>query len=108
MPDLRSLALAAVLFLAATPGAALSPRDRPPVTRPMADHDMAREERSNGDLRSLGQLLACAQRPVGRAEYLGVEPDIGASSYRFKFMRPDGRVMWVDVDARSCRVLSMR
>lgn len=37
-------------------------------------------------------------------EYIGFEYDPGASAYRLKFIR-DGRVIWVDVDARTARVL---
>lgn len=37
-------------------------------------------------------------------EYLGFEYDPTAEAYRLKFIR-EGRVIWVDVDARSARVL---
>jgi uncharacterized membrane protein YkoI len=38
------------------------------------------------------------------SDYLGFEYDDGASAYRLKFLR-DGQVTWVDVDARTGRVL---
>ena len=38
------------------------------------------------------------------SEYLGFEYDPGASAYRLKFLK-DGQVTWVDVDARTGRVL---
>ncbi len=37
-------------------------------------------------------------------DYLGPEFDPGAARYRLKFIR-DGRVVWVDVDARSGQIL---
>ena len=37
-------------------------------------------------------------------EYLGVEYDGAATAYRLKFIR-DGQVIWVDVDARTARIL---
>jgi uncharacterized membrane protein YkoI len=38
------------------------------------------------------------------SDYLGFEYDDGASAYRLKFIK-DGQVTWVDVDARTGRVL---
>ncbi len=37
-------------------------------------------------------------------EYIGFEYDPAALAYRLKFIR-EGRVIWVDVDARTARVL---
>ncbi|TIX51917.1 hypothetical protein [Alteraurantiacibacter aquimixticola] len=37
-------------------------------------------------------------------EYIGFEYDPSAQAYRLKFIR-DGRLIWVDVDARTARVL---
>lgn len=37
-------------------------------------------------------------------EYLGFEYDRTAQAYRLKFIR-DGKVIWVDVDAKSARIL---
>lgn len=37
-------------------------------------------------------------------EYIGFEYDPAAQAYRLKFIR-EGRVIWVDVDARTARVL---
>ena len=41
---------------------------------------------------------------MGGAEYLGPAYDSTAMAYRLKFIR-DGRVMYVDVDARTGRIL---
>jgi uncharacterized membrane protein YkoI len=38
------------------------------------------------------------------SDYLGFEYDSGARAYRFKFLK-EGQVTWVDVDARTGRVL---
>ena len=38
------------------------------------------------------------------SDYLGFEYDERASAYRFKFLK-EGQVTWVDVDARTGRVL---
>jgi hypothetical protein len=38
------------------------------------------------------------------SDYLGFEYDDAASAYRLKFLK-DGQVTWVDVDARTGRVL---
>ena len=38
------------------------------------------------------------------SDYLGFEYDPGASAYRLKFLK-DGQVTWVDVDARTGRVM---
>ena len=38
------------------------------------------------------------------SDYLGFEYDAGASAYRLKFLK-DGQVTWVDVDARTGRVM---
>ena len=37
-------------------------------------------------------------------EYIGFEYDSTAQAYRLKFIR-NGRMIWVDVDARSARIL---
>lgn len=38
------------------------------------------------------------------SDYLGFEYDPGASAYRLKFLK-EGQVTWVDVDARTGRVM---
>jgi uncharacterized membrane protein YkoI len=38
------------------------------------------------------------------SDYLGFEYDSGASAYRLKFLK-EGQVTWVDVDARTGRVM---
>lgn len=75
--------------------------------RQVTDQEHARWRREAGEIRPLDELLARASR-VGQGEYLGVEPDVSSNIYRFKFMRPTGKVVWVDVDSRSGRVIAER
>lgn len=78
-----------------------------PHQRQTAEQDAARTGRQRGELRSFNELLPLAQRAAGPSDYLGVEPDIARMTYRFKFMRADGRVLWVDMDGRTARVLAV-
>lgn len=75
--------------------------------REISDQDYAQDKRDRREVLPLDVLLSKAQRE-GRGEFLGVEPDVSSNLYRFKFMRPDGKVVWVDVDARSGAVRSVR
>ncbi len=77
------------------------------TAREVSDQDRARIGMKSGQNRSLEELLSRA-RAVGRGEYLGVEPDIHTNIYRFKFLRPGGNVVWVDMDGRTGRVIAER
>lgn len=79
----------------------------PGTAREVSDQDRARIGMKSGQNRSLEELLSRA-RVVGRGEYLGVEPDIHTNIYRFKFLRPGGNVVWVDMDGRTGRVIAER
>ncbi len=76
-----------------------------PGARQVSEQDVARANRESGAYRPLGDLLAIAGRE-GRGQYLGVETTTPV--YRFKFRRDAGEVVWVDVDARSGRVVRVR
>jgi hypothetical protein len=76
-------------------------------SREISDQEHAWISRQNGQNRSFEELYGRAQS-VGRGEYLGVEPDISRNIYRFKFMRPGGKVVWVDMDGRTGKVLAER
>ncbi len=78
-----------------------------PHQRQTAEQDAAIHGRERGELRSFNELLPRAQRAAGASDYIGVEPDIAQMTYRFKFMRADGRVVWVDMDGRTARVLAV-
>ncbi len=105
-------ACAAVLMLmAATPSLAFQrdggDRQGFRQGRDISDQEHARSQRELGQNRSFEELLHRAQT-VGRGQYLGVEPDISRNIYRFKFVRPGGNVVWVDMDGRTGRELSIR
>ncbi len=80
---------------------------RPPAGRAISDQDHARSRIQSGENRSFEELLGSARR-VGRGEFLAVEPDISTNIYRFKFMRPTGNMIWVDVDGRTGRIIAER
>ncbi|WP_448582671.1 PepSY domain-containing protein [Thermaurantiacus sp.] len=95
-------------FLFFAPALAQSSGSRAAVEargRPVSDQDVARAARESGEYRSLEDLLAIAGRE-GRGRYLGVETS--SPVYRFKFRREAGEVVWVDVDARSGRVVRIQ
>ncbi|AKH41924.1 putative membrane protein YkoI [Altererythrobacter atlanticus] len=75
----------------------------PAAAQSRGDQKSAREEMKAGRTMSSSEI---ERRIVPRmkGDYLGFEYDGVASVYRLKFIR-DGRVTWVDVDARTARVL---
>ncbi|MFA6218339.1 MAG: PepSY domain-containing protein [Erythrobacter sp.] len=64
----------------------------------------ARREMNAGNIMPLRQIEARVLPTMKGAEYLGPAYDPAAMAYRLKFIR-DGRVLFVDVDARTGRVL---
>lgn len=75
--------------------------------REISDQEHAKDRRDRGQNKSFDELFQRA-RMVGRGEYIGVEPDISNNIYRFKFMRTSGKVVWVDMDGQSGRVVAER
>ena len=88
------LALAgAAAALAATPALAQhAPRDQ----------DRAYSATQHGRSMSLPQIERKVMPFMGGADYLG--PEFDGDTYRLKFMR-DGRVIWVDVEAQTGRIV---
>ena len=88
-------------LLAATIGAGLfaSPAlaDRP------RDQDRAFEATREGRSMPLPMIERRVMPFMGGADYLG--PEFRGTTYRLKFMR-NGRVIWVDVDAATGRIVS--
>jgi uncharacterized membrane protein YkoI len=72
----------------------------------LADHpreaDKAFRETQRGRALPLPQLERRVLPFMGGADYLG--PELSGGSYRLKFME-NGRVIWVDVDAQTGRIL---
>lgn len=64
----------------------------------------ARREYHAGAVRSLHEIERRVVPTMSGMQYLGPEYDPAAMAYRLKFIR-DGRVVFVDVDARSGEVI---
>lgn len=69
-----------------------------------SDQSEARKEMNAGRLVSLRQIEARILPMMRDAEYIGPAFDSTAMAYRLKFIR-EGRVLYVDVDARTGRIL---
>ncbi|MCH2487616.1 MAG: PepSY domain-containing protein [Erythrobacter sp.] len=91
--------LAPVLALALT-----MPMAAPLAAQARGEQGEARKEMRAGNLVSLREIEARIVPAMRGAEYLGPAYDSTAMAYRLKFIR-DGRVLFVDVDARTGRVL---
>lgn len=115
-PNRSAPAILAISLMLALPSVAQqaaaqqADRTRPyGVTRPMAEQDIVRMRSEKGEIRTLDELMPRAYRAAGpQARYIGVEPSQNGLTYRFKFQRPDGRLVWVDMDGRTGSVLSVR
>lgn len=68
------------------------------------DQASAREQMRAGRTMSSREIERRILPQMKGNDYLGFEYDAAASAYRLKFIK-DGRVTWVDVDARTGRVL---
>ncbi len=69
-----------------------------------SDQGMARKEAQAGHILKSREIEARILPMMGNAEYLGFAYDSTAMAYRLKFIR-DGKVLFVDVDARSGRII---
>jgi len=69
-----------------------------------SDQGEARKEMRAGNVLSLRQIEARVLPMMRGSEYLGPAYDSRARAYRLKFIR-DGRVTYVDVDARTGRII---
>lgn len=68
------------------------------------DQGEARREAKAGNILRSGEIEARILPTMRGAEYLGFAYDATAMAYRLKFIR-EGRVTYVDVDARTGRVI---
>ena len=84
----------AIALLAGAPVAAQSRNDQA----------SAREQAEAGRNLPLREIERRIIPQMKGNEYLGPEYDGEAAAYRLKFIR-DGQVIWVDVDARTARIL---
>jgi hypothetical protein len=73
--------------------------------QPNEEQDSAREQMQAGRNMSIRDIeREIIPQMESTDEYIGFEYDPAAQAYRLKFIR-NGRVIWVDVDARTARVL---
>ena len=68
------------------------------------DQAMAREDMQAGRTMSSREIERRIIPQMKGSDYLGFEYDPDASAYRLKFLKA-GQVTWVDVDARTGRVM---
>jgi hypothetical protein len=92
------------LLLAAL--AALTPLTAQAAPRRDAQGEVRKDMRE-GKVSSLRDIERRVLPSMSGMQYLGPEYDPAAMAYRLKFIR-DGRVVFVDVDARSGQVLNQR
>lgn len=71
---------------------------------PMREQGQVRKEMRAGNVRSLREIEQRVLPTMRGMQYLGPEYDSAAMAYRLKFIR-EGRVVFVDVDARTGAVL---
>jgi hypothetical protein len=82
-----------LFLLAPVPGASLH-------AEPTDEQGQARKEMRAGNVRSLREIEGRVLPTMDGMKYLGPEYDPTARAYRLKFIQ-NGRVVFVDVDARS-------
>lgn len=88
------LALGAIAMAAMPAHAQLAP--------PKSDQDRAYNSLKEGRTMSLPEIERRVIPRMRGYQYLG--PEFRGTSYRLKFMK-EGRVVWVDVDARTGRII---
>ncbi len=91
------VAFAISILLAAPAGTALAQHS--------GEQGQVRKELRAGNVRSLREIEQRVLPTMQGMEYLGPEYDPVAMAYRLKFIR-NGKVVFVDVDARSGAVLN--
>lgn len=104
----RSPILIAALVLALVPGApalALGHNAYGAQEQSRSDQGEARKEMRAGNQLSLREIERRILPRMRDSEYLGPAYDATARAYRLKFIR-NGRVSYVDVDARTGRIIN--
>lgn len=95
------LLAAAAIVAGGLAGPATAQRNRDAA---QGDQQSAREQMQAGREMAPREIERRILPQMKGSEYLGFEYDSGASVYRLKFLK-DGQLTWVDVDARTGRVL---
>jgi hypothetical protein len=75
------------------------------VAKPAEEQGLVRKEMRAGNVLSLRDIEGRVLPTMPGAQYLGPEYDPVAMAYRLKFIK-DGRVSFVDIDARSGQIRS--
>jgi hypothetical protein len=105
---LRTLLLAGLVSagLVSAPALADRPRDRGPQSMqtqgPHREQERAFEATRDGRSMPLPQIERRVMPFMGGADYLG--PELNNGAYRMKFIQ-NGRVIWVDVDPETGRII---
>jgi len=109
MKRIRSLfaGLLAALALGAlvAPANAASSRVTVAQDQSRSDQGEARKEMKAGNIKTISEIERLVLPRMRDAEYLGFAYDPTARAYRLKFIK-DGRVINVDVDGASGRIIS--
>lgn len=92
------------IFLASLGAFALVSAPAGAQDQPRGDQGEARREAQAGNIMRSGEIEARILPTMRDAEYLGFAYDSTARAYRLKFIK-DGRVTYVDVDARTGRII---
>ena len=100
----RASRLAIASLVLALPLGTLAPAQAAPRRDEQGE---VRKDMREGAVRPLRDIERRVLPTMQGMQYLGPEYDPTAMAYRLKFIR-DGRVVFVDVDARSGQVLSQR
>jgi uncharacterized membrane protein YkoI len=96
MRNTTALLVAAALLAGGSAG--------PVLAQSSGDQVRARQQRELGETMSSRDIERRIIPQMKGHEYLGFEYDGAASAYRLKFI-DGGQVVWVDVDARTGRIL---
>ena len=106
LPSLRGVALVAAVLMPGADALAHPSADDPPLHPEMHGdaQGAARREVSEGAILRIRAIERRVLPMMPGAQYLGPEYDEHAMVYRLKFIR-DGRVSFVDVDARSGAII---
>lgn len=70
------------------------------------EQDSARRAMLDGNVMPLSVIKRRVDRQMGDASFLGVAPSPRDGVYRLQYLRPDGVVVWVDVDGKSGDIIA--
>ena len=73
---------------------------------PGREQDEARRAMLDGQVMPLSVIKRRVDRQMGDASFVGVAPSPRDGVYRLQYLRPDGVVIWVDVDGKSGDIIA--